>query len=298
MIKKQENPELEIARIVMHEALGTIGDVRPSRSSITALQKSARLRKKDPNFIRNLNIDDWLDSKIGAFLINVKNQDQVNNLLKRVIQLLYRIVFDSTITSIVMLDGHGRTLYFLLEALKISKTLIEPQRYDQLKQNITIIEATDDVQEFHQMTFPNEVSCVKNDVFDYLQNVDFSSTLVYLNFCGLGIPGVKDTVQKTTNNLNSLIDQNPSHLMISYAMRGLYRSPTKKDLTDRLNLEFGERRELERKSLGGMNTWYSWNRYNKTNLERKFGGIKLLELENIANNARKYYRLFMKLSRR
>ena len=286
-------PDYQTMRDIVLGALGTIGDVRPTFSALEKIVEGARRENLANNFLRNLTIDQWLDAKIGPLICNVNNRQQLRNLLKRVIVLVQRIVMDNSITSVILLDGHGRTLYLLLQGLKICEDLIEPERLAQLKQNITVVEATDAVQEFHENCFPNEVTCVQSDVFTHLRGINFDSTLVYLNFCGLGIPGVKNSLRTTVNRLTELIDTNPPHLMVSYAMRGLHRSPSKRGLTDKLNQDYGSRNELERRSHGGMKTWYSWDRYDEEAIEQAIGQERMERLQNITIADRAYNRDFI-----
>lgn len=291
-IEPQE-PDYQTMRDIVLRALGTIGDVRPTGSALEKIVEDARLNNLPNNFLRNLTIDQWLEARIGPLVCNVNNRQQLRNLLKRVIVLIHRIVMDGSITSVILLDGHGRTLYLLLQGLKICEDLIEPERLAQLKQNITVVEATDEVQEFHENCFPTEVTCVQSDVFDHLAGVNFDSTLVYLNFCGLGIPGVKNSLRTTVDRLTELIDAHPPHLMVSYAMRGLHRSPSKRDLTDKLNQDYGPRDELERRSHGGMKTWYSWDRYDVEIVEQAIGQENMERLQNITTTDRAYNRDFI-----
>jgi hypothetical protein len=255
------------ARKILRNTLGKIGDVRPSTSTVTKYRENCKERNYDPAFIHNnFNAERWMKSNLGMFICNVKNRKQLDNLAKRVIVNILRIVTDNSITHILMMDGHGRTLYLTLKFLYICRELIEPDRFNQLINNIYVAEITDSVHEFHEYCFPTEINCVKNDVFNVIATLPLDNTLIYLNFCGLGIAGDKKSVKRSVDAITTLIDQDPSHLMISYGLRGSKRTDksgtvkrsSKAGLTDTLDEKYGDRPELTRLGYGGMKTWYSW----------------------------------------
>ncbi len=111
-------------------------------------------------------------------LFTSRNNQEEKDLEKRCEKLI-DMCLEQNKNHIVFMDGHGRTLYFLLDF--IHKKKLDKQF------KLEIVEIEDITHEFHQKFFPIsnekvEIICTKNDIFNITH---YSNALYYFNFCGL-----------------------------------------------------------------------------------------------------------------
>jgi hypothetical protein len=93
--------------------------------------------------------------------------------------LVNMIRMNLNITKITIMDGHGRFLFALLEALFKTKD-------DRLMNiDITVVDIDRSVHQWHELFFPADIRSVHSDIYDYQKRAQ-EDTLTYFNFCGIG----------------------------------------------------------------------------------------------------------------
>lgn len=119
------------------------------------------------------------------------------------VKLFVAMIQKNSITNLVILDGHGRFLFALLEALFKTK---EPSL---MNIEITVVERDQSVHEWHQLFFPRDVRCVRGDIYSH-QSIPRQETLTYFNFCGIG----------GASGLEQFLTQLHSSCLLSFSTRG------------------------------------------------------------------------------
>lgn len=131
------------------------------------------------------------DPPMSNILFGIRSSAEVENL-----QIRCRLLVDEIIQRkayrVLLMDGHGRTMYYLLYYLSERKELL-PASFE-----IVVTEIEPAVQQWHELLFPVNgsglvITLTRQDVFSHFwsQQTGFNQryldeTVVYLNFCGLG----------------------------------------------------------------------------------------------------------------
>lgn len=129
---------------------------------------------------------------------------------------LVDMCFSQNKFHIVFLDGHGRTLYFLLDFIrkKYQEEKIEKQF------TLEIIEVDKTAHKFHELFFPDsdeiiKIKCKHDNIFRHIYNKD---AIYYFNFCGL-----KEVVNTVFNSnafheIKSFMEKNKNKNMLSFSV--------------------------------------------------------------------------------
>jgi hypothetical protein len=129
------------------------------------------------------------DQPISAALFRSRTLEEVQNLQIRCHLLVEELRWKKNKTRLILMDGHGRSLYYLLHYL------YEMPLHTPIE--IVVVECDDVVQRWHDTFFPVHesvgaqvtVRLVHDDMFAFLRQQDeaaMAASVVYLNFCGIG----------------------------------------------------------------------------------------------------------------
>ena len=149
-------------------------------------------------------IDKWLDlfpiellmynaygRRTGPQIIKHKKEDLQNR--AQILITKYFKSKPSDSTQIVLMDGHGRFIHFLLQEILNHFDKFVSHNIQKIK--ICLVDHDPTVVEFHRMILPTLLQAhgieiifehLCTDIFEFLKNQDEQTTVPYLNFCGLG----------------------------------------------------------------------------------------------------------------
>jgi len=97
---------------------------------------------------------------------------------------------NDNIDTICFMDGHGRFLFALLEALmKLPLT-----RRNTLK--LKVVDIDEQVHAWHTLFFPADVQCELADIYAMSPSSRGANNLIYFNFCGIGGKSGIDTLAR------------------------------------------------------------------------------------------------------
>ena len=99
------------------------------------------------------------------------------------------------IKDIVLMDGHGRITYLILDELKKLK------RNYMNKCNFFLYDINETVTKWHELFFPKSFVCETKNV-TFLDKVFLESKLLYLNYCGIGSLDDKKNLAKFFSTIN------------------------------------------------------------------------------------------------
>jgi len=188
--------------------------LKPSKESCRSLEL---IMKRDK--ISYFPIDDWLKICEKCLFQN-RNKSEEQDLKDRCLFLAKASIKTK---DIVILDGHGRTLYYLITFL----SLLAPNK----EFNIHIPDIDEYSYRWHQLFFPQDsIFKIKNYLGDIFSISKWPKTsVVYFNFCGIG---------KSENNLNNYILRNKvNKIFISFCSRKNKYKPRGKLLCRRGNFK-------------------------------------------------------------
>jgi len=148
-------------------------------------------------------------------LFSSRSDIEIKDLEERCKKLV-DMCFSQNKFHIVFLDGHGRTLYFLLDFIR--------KRYkeEKIEKQFTleIVEIDETIHEFHHKFFPKsddiiKIKCIHDDIFQRVENKD---AIYYFNFCGL--KEVVDTVLNLTafHKIKYFMEKNKNKNMLSFSI--------------------------------------------------------------------------------
>lgn len=176
---------------------------QPTRDQCKKLERKMSQQKYD---LSRKTIIEWLDfmmSRGEEFPTILFPNGEVYSEQKRRAKYLIEQVIKTSAKEIVLLDGHGRMLFLVLSLLR---------EHDLLQQvSITVVDSDEGAHEWHELFFPEGVSSINEDLFQYVKKTPTKNMYIYANFCGL---------MGNTQELVDLIDQvDGNQLMISMSTR-------------------------------------------------------------------------------
>lgn len=175
-----------LRKIILHK--GSVNSLSPTAHQVTQL-KQLNYSYINTNNLFNASRCDWVNNlKItnsmalanyspplffGKFHLSTKSDQG-----KRAQGILERMKLYKK-THLVMMDGHGRMLWSILNHMEIEK--IPLNVYD-----FTLVDSSVNVTEWHKNFLPRDIACVTCDIMNlYLDNWTSSRDhYLYLNFCG------------------------------------------------------------------------------------------------------------------
>jgi len=171
------------------KALG-LNPLQPNKYDCLALESTSMLCST----IKSMTLSQWYKSfpleqlfsrnKIG---IRQKMDDQYSR-AKIIVGML-----KPTHKEIITMDGHGRFIRCLAEVLYQEKPELASNITITVVDNFVDNDKKQIVTEWHKLFFPSCVKSVQGNIYDYKPT---DTSLVYLNFCGIGgKPGIKSFIK-------------------------------------------------------------------------------------------------------
>lgn len=105
---------------------------------------------------------------------------------------------DGSMKHCYMMDGHGRTLFMLVEALLLSGI-----SFEEMEGKIHVVDIDEYSHQWHMHAFPKGIDSIQSNIF-HLEIP--KSAILYLNFCGIGgcIEQTKSTILNRFHNTTML----------------------------------------------------------------------------------------------
>ena len=200
-IQKIPNFGRSIRRIrrIFGEEINHKNPLQPSLKQVKKLESM----KGVVNYLQTIKPTDWckiMEQHIGYLFIG-KAELKIADQQLRADKLVSYVKANPQIKTIVTMDGHGRFILSLLQALGHMANDI----------NIKVVDIDPIVNRWHQSFFPNRIESVEGNIFNYVPN---QHTLVYMNFCGIGGQEGQENLAKYLSNIQSIPNYD-LHLMIS-----------------------------------------------------------------------------------
>lgn len=141
--------------------------------------------------MNNMTMTEWYYSEFicdGLFSQEqfIRKKESLRIRTENLVSFLFK-KYGPDLCPIVMMDGHGRTLYMFIDSYKRK---LENSGYSSVEVEkkinnleITIVDIDEHSHEWHKEFFPVKVKSKKIDVFEFI-NTQPSDTFFYLNFCG------------------------------------------------------------------------------------------------------------------
>jgi hypothetical protein len=176
-------------------------------------------------FVNQFKKDDETKNKLFTILNKNYNQTKkiIENLEERM-TIINEILLEYVhLTSIVMLDGHGRNVYMYKNLIHFGKF----RKYKQLKKIKTHIPELDSItHKTHKLIYPKNVQHHKYNIIDYCNKYNDGTALFYYDFCN-----INNNHEMIEEHIKSEINKNHP-FMISFSTR---KSEKYKDLKNLLN---------------------------------------------------------------
>lgn len=183
---------------------------------INAFQKSNDSNPLSPSLGQAIALDDLSQKDIYEWveMIEVNELDKYlfsvghyNSLVKRVERLCELLTKDGNIKPLVMMDGHGRTLYFIIICL-----IHMGYTQEDIENKIKVVDIDDGAIMWHEKFFPSGVICDRSNIFDtYEKEMKINpDTVFYFNFCGI-------KSEENSIKCRQILSTN-SNVMLSFSM--------------------------------------------------------------------------------
>ena len=169
------NFENSVKEIVKEYDFYSSNALKPSKESCESLE--ILMQRED---ITHFLLDDWLQIAKDC-LFQKRNTKDEEDLQNRCFMVAKSCIETNT-SDVVIFDGHGRTLYYLIKFLMH----LAPNK----KFNIHIPDIDQYSYKWHKLFFPKSSIYTIKNYFGNFFNLRFPNTsVVYLNFCGIGKSG-------------------------------------------------------------------------------------------------------------
>jgi hypothetical protein len=155
-----------------------------------------------------MSIYEWIEmieaNGLYEHLFSVGHSD---SLAKRVTALCKLLTKDGILRSLVMMDGHGRTLYLVIICL-----LHMGYTQEDIEGNIKVVDIDDGAVMWHNKFFPRGIESIESDIFDsYKEQMKVNpDTVFYFNFCGI-------KYEDNCHKVRDIMGINPN-IMVSFSM--------------------------------------------------------------------------------
>ncbi len=180
-----------------------INPLQPSEDQVKMLESNSDIS----NFLNNLEPSKWLEvmKPFKDYLYMDKASIKISDQEERAKYIANKIKRDK-IKNLVMMDGHGRMYFSILSELKTYINQV----------NITLVDTNATVNNWHKLFFSNKVNCVERNIYDIKpsDSVD-NSTLIYMNFCGIGGMNGQKMLAEYLNSVQ--LKNKIQHIILSFS---------------------------------------------------------------------------------
>ncbi|MBA42959.1 MAG: hypothetical protein CMF62_02980 [Magnetococcales bacterium] len=145
---------------------------------------------EDVNYVADLGFNkktssEWVKSVNPNYLYEIINpKDECvyylkRNHLKRA-QIIGRAICNNPYKPVILLDGHGRILYWILRYVNQYR----PRIINKIRFFIPEIDIV--AHEYHKLFFPSSCVCRFMDIKDMIEMLASQKPIIYANFCSIG----------------------------------------------------------------------------------------------------------------
>lgn len=220
-VKRSKRPVTRRSRTTMDDQVkiviralveGTDGANPLSPSTQQAIML-AREGYRKPRLIRWMRM---IDPEYGGLALYMFQDGYIDSLTIRVAALCDKIARYGQLQPLVMLDGHGRTLFLVIRNL-ISRGFSP----EDIAGKITLVDSSEGAAMWHRAFVPDEIEKIEEDVFetywrDRLSNPE-RGTFFYFNFCGIGNGESEERTKEKCDMLMQIMDVD-SEVMLSFSL--------------------------------------------------------------------------------